>query len=718
LIGSHFTVKSDHQSLQWLWRSEKGRLARWALAMSEFDYTITHRAGKDNPHADALSRWPTSPAEEDWDAFQEYTAMASTDEKNEYVTAITVEEEARNKLTNLRKEVTKSQKTHSTFNKAYLALKRGQEDKAEKLLSTPYLKGPHTYTVVLQENIICRKDEVSKQVTVLIPKDNKRCQHMLLEAVHDKPMSGHLGRQKTYDKLLTMYYWPSVYKDVKEYVKSCELCQVQKSQTPGTHNRILNPSLPESPNARISIDLIGPLPKTIFQCQYVLVMVDYFTKWAEAVPISSKEGEEVADAIYKSWYCVYGIPYELQSDQGPEFCNDILNRINERMTVAHRVTTPYYPNANGQVERFNQTLKKSLSMYAEKHPSTWDSYINGVLWAYRTSLNPVTGFSPFYLMFGREPRLPIDIFHGPTKEIKHDVLQYGIQLTQQLKVAYDIVKQNLDTYAKTMKIGWDKKVIKHNEYQKGDKVLVYHPQMNALSGQQAHSQVWTRKWQGPYEIVSKAHQDNDDVYVLKDLNTRREFTMNVNKLRKYQERQFLKETLVSTDARILGPMRSDESVPVAEGLRDAVDVPASDETVPVRTEPEIEVDVADQSELPQRAQNVENTERARITKQETRRSLLRSLEDSNPTADVNLDELQEYVVEKILNHRNRNNKWEYLVKWLNYDESQNTWEPKDNFNKKSSCIQEYWNTVPVNEMPLNQRPRAFRKRPMSTRTSS
>jgi hypothetical protein len=498
-----------------------------------------------------------------------------------------------------------------------------------------------------------------------------------------------------------------MHKDTKAYVQSCTLCQAQKSVAPHVHNRQLHPSVVEGPNVRISIDLIGPLPLTADNYKYVLVMMDYFTKWAEAVPLSSKAGEEIADALFKNWYCVYGIPYEIQSDQGKEFCNDVLYRINQRMAIDHKVTTPYYPNANGLVERFNQTLKKSLSMYAEQFPSNWDWYLNSVLWAYRSSLNPQTGFTPYYLMFGRDPREPTDIFEGTIKDIKYDAKQYGIQMTYHLRRAYEIVKKNLLENAKAMKLNWDSKVHRHQTFKPGDEVLVFKPIEHSMSNEAKHSQVWKRKWQGPFTVLRHAHKNNEDIYIIKDQTSAREFTINVNKLRKYNKRQFLDNTADSSDTTAMDSMRSDGSVPVVDRLRDAVTADASDVTIPVRKSPEqpFLMNKARPS-LDDETNVIETLSTPKVTKQEQRRVSERLDDISSP--DPVIDSLQEYIVERILDHRKKGNKFEYLVKWLNYSNEQNTWEPKDCFNKDSTCISDYWNSVPKSVVPYKDRPRQYR----------
>ena len=201
---------------------------------------------------------------------------------------------------------------------------------------------------------------------VLVPRQAKTLQQYILKLAHDIPMSGHLGRTKTYQRVRSYYFWPTIYKDTKVYVYGCEACQKRKSTKPNKFSSPLLPSTPGQANHRVGIDLVGPLPRSSRKNNYILVMTDYFTKWAEAVPIKNKRKETVAHAIYKEWYCRHGIPYQLQSDQGKEFTNDLLERINKRMVVDHRVTTPYYPQANGQVERLNRVLVDSLSIYCSE----------------------------------------------------------------------------------------------------------------------------------------------------------------------------------------------------------------------------------------------------------------------------------------------------------------------------------------------------------------
>jgi len=282
--------------------------------------------------------------------------------------------------------------------------------------------------------------KTKKTVTqILIPMESKDLQLEIMRMNHDQLMSGHLGFARTLARIQLYYYWPSIRKDVKEYIKTCDACQKCKKNKPDENSNPLRPSIPEGPNFRLGIDLVI-VDETAAGYKVVLVIIDYFTKFAIAVPLKSKTEKEVAEAIYNNWYTLFGIPYEIQTDQGSEFTNDLLKRLNGRLNVGHQVTTPYNPSPNGLVERFNRTMKDCLLTYCSTHVATWDQFLTGVIWAYNSSLNPVTGFSPHYLMMGREPRQPVDILEGSYNEIKHDYAQYSTNLTMHLKQAHVIVK--------------------------------------------------------------------------------------------------------------------------------------------------------------------------------------------------------------------------------------------------------------------------------------
>jgi hypothetical protein len=150
---------------------------------------------------------------------------------------------------------------------------------------------------------------------ILIPHHARELKKELLEKTHDHLMAGHLGASKTTHRLLRHYFWPQINSEVKKYVKGCFECQARK--TPAPIKASLTPSIPTCVNALVGIDLIGPVNSPDgTKYKYILVMVDYFSKWATAVPIDNKEATTVAEGIFNHWYMQYGLPTAIHTDQG------------------------------------------------------------------------------------------------------------------------------------------------------------------------------------------------------------------------------------------------------------------------------------------------------------------------------------------------------------------------------------------------------------------
>ena len=160
---------------------------------------------------------------------------------------------------------------------------------------------------------------------------------------------------------------------------------------------------------RVAMDLLYMSVTTARGNRYVLVMVDCFSRWTEACPLPDKTAHSVADAFFNQVVCRFGMPSVIHSDQGREFENKIMQELC-LLCGSHKTrTTPYHPESDGMVERFNRTLLMMLAMFAGKNRDDWDDLLPAVMMAYRSSVHESTGFSPYRLMFGEECTLPMDI---------------------------------------------------------------------------------------------------------------------------------------------------------------------------------------------------------------------------------------------------------------------------------------------------------------------
>ena len=160
---------------------------------------------------------------------------------------------------------------------------------------------------------------------------------------------------------------------------------------------------------RVAMDLLDMSATTTRGNRYVLVMVDCFSRWTEACPLPDKTAHYVADAFFNQVVCRFGMPSVIHSDQGREFDNKIMQELCILCGSHKTRTTPYHPESDGMVERFNRTLLMMLAMFAGKNRDDWDDLLPAVMMAYRSSVHESTGFSPYRLMFGEECTLPMNI---------------------------------------------------------------------------------------------------------------------------------------------------------------------------------------------------------------------------------------------------------------------------------------------------------------------
>ena len=222
-----------------------------------------------------------------------------------------------------------------------------------------------------------------------------------LSLAHDHQLSGHQGVDRTYYNLKQQVWWPGMLKDVQEYIRTCDKCQKRRTIKDQVARQ---PSeTPQSPFEHIGIDVAGPLPITNKGNRYIVVAIDWLTKWVEAKPLKTANAQTIAEFIYEDVICRHGTPKEITSDRGTEFCNELLEQMHKTYHVRHIRTTAYHPQGNGLTERMNQTLKNTISKICDQYDN-WDWYLSSALFAIRVTKQETTTFSPFDLVYGRIPR--------------------------------------------------------------------------------------------------------------------------------------------------------------------------------------------------------------------------------------------------------------------------------------------------------------------------
>lgn len=219
---------------------------------------------------------------------------------------------------------------------------------------------------------------------------------------------GHFGRDKTLQKVSSRYFWKNLYSDVREYVNSCDKCQRTNAKLQKQAGQLHPIKVQPQVWKRVGIDLIGPLSTTKKGNKYIITCTDYFSKWIEADSLADKTAQSVAKFLLRL-ICRLGCFEYCHSDQGREFVNQLNSTLFDMVGIKHCVSAAYHPQSNGLDERTNRTVSRALLKFINLQQDDWDEQLDGVLFSYRTSVHASTKYTPFYLMYGRDPVLPIEL---------------------------------------------------------------------------------------------------------------------------------------------------------------------------------------------------------------------------------------------------------------------------------------------------------------------
>ena len=350
---------------------------------------------------------------------------------------------------------------------------------------------------------------------------------MVMKLAHEGLMGGHQGIKRTTSKVLSNFFWPGVQADITRFCRSCDVCQ--RTISKGHLRRVPLGKMPviDVPFQRVAVDLIGPIhPMTPRKNRYILTVVDYATRYPEAVALPRIDTAEVAEALVKIFSRV-GIPVEILSDRGTQFTSDMMREVGRLLSVRQLVTTPYHPACNGLVERFNGTLKKMLRKMCADQPNDWDRYIDPLLFAYREAPQASLGFSPFELLYGRSVRGPMTILKELWTGVRDDetevrtTYQYVVDLRNRLDATLQLAHEELQRSAEHYAFHYNRRS-KKRKLEVGDKVLLLLP---------SDSNKLLLQWKGPFQVTGKV--GTDDYRIEMSGGTK---TFHANLLKKYIER--------------------------------------------------------------------------------------------------------------------------------------------------------------------------------------
>ena len=379
LEGYHFELITDHSSLQWLHKlkNPSGRLARWATALQQYDFSISHRKGKLMEAPDALSRSPL-PHPED-------LPIA---------------------LVDLPDEIT---------DPWYCKLLEKIVDNPEEYEKFSIKDGRLFKLISLGPNLPLRWVQA-------IPKENRS---EMLRSCHDDPTAGHGGVHKTFNRLRLQAYWPRMQDEVIAYVKQCAICQQFKSERLAKPGMMGTKDVISSPFEVLSTDLIGPLPRSSNQNTFLSVTTDFFSKYVFLKPLRQATAKSVVKHIKEDIILVHGAPRLFITDNGSQYISREFQELCENHRCEVRRNIVYNPRHN-PTERTNQTIETMICSYLRENQKKWDANLHELQFALRSGISAATGYSPHRLIFGKE--LSLDGRHhllGKIPEEQEEVPDVG-----------------------------------------------------------------------------------------------------------------------------------------------------------------------------------------------------------------------------------------------------------------------------------------------------
>lgn len=396
LLGSKFLPRTDHSGLQWLRRTPvpMGQQARWLNTIKEFDFQIQHRAGTSHSNADALSRRP----------YPVQTVNRITDSR----------EESRRPEPWARVEQSNEQMADPD-----LGWVRWETDEAPEPAEIKRMSAVVKLLVaqwpqievsdgLLQRNWLDVEDSSVRWCQIILPPSRRQD---FIKLSHEEMTVGHLGIRRTSAQVQRRAYWPSWRRDVGLYQRRCAPCAGYIRGKPGHQGRMQNMVVGEVGEV-LSLDLTGPHVVSSLGNKYVLTMVDYFRRYAEAIAVGNQEASTVARVLLDNWISRYGCPLQILTDQGPCFEAALFKDLCRLLGVSKIRTSPYKASSNGLLERFHRTLNSLLAKFISETHKNWGVQLQFVMAAYRTSQHTSMGYSPNKLFLNREVCLPLDLVMG------------------------------------------------------------------------------------------------------------------------------------------------------------------------------------------------------------------------------------------------------------------------------------------------------------------
>ena len=518
--GPGFVVYTDNNPLTYVLTSAKLNAVglRWVAALSDYNFTIKYKAGKENIDADSLSRRPMEISElkkcctETFESWGVGAVFAGSGNRSPVCCNASICELTAKTVENVivsRKELMEAQKSDVTIGPVLELVKSGirpqrdvwsQLSRGSKLLMRNFAK-----LKMSEDGVLMRK--TTKYNQIVLP---QQFHQLVYSELHEK--MAHVGPERVLGMAQQRFYWPHMERDIVRYIRKKCRCVVTKK--PNVEQRApLKPITASYPFEMISIDYVH-LDSCKGGFSYALVVVDHFTRFCQIYATRTKSSKAAASKLFGEFILQFGFPRQIHHDQGPEFNSQLFHELHKLTKIRATNTTPYHPMGDGQVERCNRTIINMLKALEENEKRDWKSHLPKLAFAYNSTLNKTTGFTPFYLMFGRESTLPIDsmfaeAFSSTSKQKSHR--EFVEEWQRSMKEAYEVANKKIVKAAEYNKLYYDRnRKVREVEIGVGDKVLVRNVREKGGTGKlRSH---WERNL---FEVMEK--REGYPVYTVKNV---------------------------------------------------------------------------------------------------------------------------------------------------------------------------------------------------------
>lgn len=491
---NNVTVFTDHKNLQSLFNSKRlnARMTKYQLILSDYQVTIKYNPGKSHLAPDALSRNAIGPPLPD-----------NYEDRILFNASLTLS------------DIKTQQESDKYFSNIIKALKDSDD------VPLKFFQEAKAYFLDDQDILHFKAMENGQHTSKLVIP--KALHTKILNAYHDKISCGHLGFSKTFSRIKDRFYWPKMYTTVKTYVDSCPSCQTRNVATHKTYGLLKPLSIGHKPFSKIFIDYIENIyPKSEGHCN-ILVIIDSNTRYAIAYPTTNLTAEITVKYLLKTFF-LFGIPQTIISDRGSAFTSNLSKHLEKALGISHNFSSAFHPASHGLVERQNKTIIALLSHYITTENTNWASCLNPILYAYNTSKLTDLPYSPFQLLFGYEPRQPLDLLILDSK--MDPPLTTRLKKIQQIRREVPTLLKNIQNKQKQF---FDNKHT-HVEFKPGDLVL--------LKQQRKSDTVFYKfkpRYYGPHRIIKQIHHNNYLIEINKD-GEKYTDSFHVSKIKKFMPR--------------------------------------------------------------------------------------------------------------------------------------------------------------------------------------